>query len=226
MALPVRESKLLSSSRVSRTGRSSRLAVVLAIACTVVAGFPATAPAETSATAAESEKKGPKIGKTPIKVDPKLAITPMSWTAEGRKAAEELAAKLRGKGLACDQCEDGAYGIYDPKIMGTMPTPQAVISCTGNDEEDITFNIFSSGEDARKFIDIKQRYLCRQTYNNQMWFYPGFAYVANGNWVIEPDEIATAQEIASILGGEAALASCKGIWSTPTPRPNAPQQKK
>jgi len=183
------------------------------------------APAKADAVPAETAT--PQQKGAAVTLDNGLAITPVSWSAEGKKAAEQLAAKLREAGIACDECEEGGYGFYDPKVMDRLPVPQAVMSCTGVDEEDITFDIFADAEQARKFVSIKQEYLCHQTHKYKMFYYPGFPYVAGENWLVEPDDPETASKVAKVLGGKAALADCSKLWplwkrtpkSTATPEP-------
>jgi len=200
--------------------RSFRFKLIAAVACSVFLvlcgeGFsketPKAAPAEKGSAAAG--EKG--------RFDP-ADLPKVSWTAEGKKAAEKLVTKIRAKGIACEGWEEGTFGVLDPKIAKQIPTPQAVMSCLGTGEEDITFEIFANADDANRYIDVKRKYLCRQTANNKLWFYPGFAYVLNGNWVIEPDELDTAEKIAEILGGTAARARCKGLWPTPKKKPAPP----
>jgi hypothetical protein len=38
--------------------------------------------------------------------------------------------------------------------------------------------------------------------------FPGFFYVDGGAWLVEPDDKATADKLAPILGGKAGAAQC------------------
>jgi hypothetical protein len=70
--------------------------------------------------------------------------------------------------------------------------------------------VFADAKRAREFLDTKQAFLCGKAAASQLFDFPGFAYVDGGSWIVEPDEKATADKLAPILGGQAEQIPCAG----------------
>ena len=135
--------------------------------------------------------------------------TPAGWSAAALQTATQLAGKVRAAGLACDAYEPAPFGMFDAGYQRRLPLPAASASCEGDDKEDLTFEVFEDAKQARQFVDAKQALLCRRAADMQLTEFPGFPYVDGGAWIVEPDEKATADKLAPILGGTANMASCK-----------------
>jgi hypothetical protein len=133
---------------------------------------------------------------------------PTDWSASALKVAEQLADKVRAAGMACENYASADFEAVDKSYRGKIPVPAAIASCTSDDEEDLTFEVFEDAKRAREFLDTKQAFLCRHAVGAGMADFPGFPYVDGGTWVIEPDEKETADKLAGILGGKAQQIPC------------------
>jgi hypothetical protein len=135
---------------------------------------------------------------------------PAGWDAAAMQAVEQLAGKVRAAGIACDEFEPGAYGLLAADYEGRLSLPAAMGSCTSDNDEDLTFELFSDATHAGEYIDKKRTLLCKQAEKMQLPVFPGFPYVyGEGNaWVVEPDNKETGDKLAKILGGESKMATC------------------
>jgi len=140
---------------------------------------------------------------------PSAAARPAEWDADALQVADRLADKLRGAGKACTDYSHWSYpllaGDYERK---KLPIPGAVAACTGDESENLTFEVFSDPAAAAKFVEVKRSLLCEAALRSKI-DYPGFPYVDGGTWIVEPDEEATAADFAKVLGGAAKRAACR-----------------
>ncbi len=143
------------------------------------------------------------------------------WSAAAIKTAEELVAKVRAAGIACDDYQPAAAADFGADYQRKLPLPGVSASCTTDGDEDLTFEVFESPEQAQTFVTRKQRLLCEQAVKAGAPDYPGFPYVSAAAWIVEPDEKETADRLAPILGGESHVARCSG--GLPAPLPEVPQ---
>jgi hypothetical protein len=130
------------------------------------------------------------------------------WSADALQIAEQLAGKVRAAGMACDGFEPSPVGSFDADYQRKLPLAAAVATCSTDDEEDLTFEVFKDAKLAREFLEAKQKLLCARAAAMQLTGFPGFPYVDGGAWIVEPDEKATAERLAPVLGGEAKVAGC------------------
>jgi len=130
-----------------------------------------------------------------------------SWDAAALHTAEGLATKLRAGGIKCDEYKPEAIESYGPVYRERLPLPAAVASCSTHADEDLTFEVFKDPAHTQDFIRAKQALLCKEAAKTKLQF-PGFPYVDGGAWVVEPDEKATGDKIAPIVGGQSKLAAC------------------
>jgi len=131
------------------------------------------------------------------------------WRASALQTAEELAAKVRAAGVPCEGYAPADFEAVEAGSRGKVPVPAAMASCTSDDEEDLTFDVFEDAARAREYLEIKQAFLCRKAMAAGLADFPGFPVVDGGTWVIEPDEEETADRLAGILGGRAQQIPCK-----------------
>ncbi len=131
-----------------------------------------------------------------------------SWNPAALKTAEELAAKVRAGGMQCDEFGSAPFEAYEEQYKNKAPLPAAMAGCTAEDDEDLLFEVFVDAKHAREFIETKRALLCRRAVEIKLPQFPGFSYVDGGTWIIEPDEKATADKLAPILGAQAKTATC------------------
>jgi predicted small secreted protein len=132
--------------------------------------------------------------------------TEEGWEHAAMQTVEQLVAKVRAAGVPCDELEPGVAGML---AANQLPLPAAVASCTSEDEEDLTFEVFQDAERAREFVTMKQNLLCQRAKSLNLPDFPGFPYIDGGAWIVEPDEKGTAEKLAPLVGGTAHLASCE-----------------
>lgn len=136
------------------------------------------------------------------------------WDAAALKLAEELAAKIRAAGTACDEYDVAPYQALaaDYSVRLEMPLahlPLAESSCTAPDEEDLTFSIFADRAGAERYLEFHRALLCRRAQELNIPDFPGIPFVLGDRWLIRPDERTTAVALADVVGGDAGLASCE-----------------
>jgi hypothetical protein len=135
--------------------------------------------------------------------------SPTGWNAAALQTAEGLAGRLRAAGIRCEDYTVAPLAMFDADYQRRMPLAAAIASCTSDGDEDLTFEVFEDAAHARAFVDAKQAYLCKRAVDLQLGDFPGFVYIDGGTWIVEPDEKATADKLAPMLGGQAKVASCK-----------------
>src|SRR5262245_9280099 len=86
------------------------------------------------------------------------ADKPKGWSAAGMQAAQQLADKLRAAGMTCNEFEESNFGLYDEDYQKRLPLAAAIASCTTDDDEDLTFEVFEDAQHARQFVDVKQQF--------------------------------------------------------------------
>lgn len=135
--------------------------------------------------------------------------TPMArWDAAALQVADGLAAKLKAAGKACADYTRWSYALLaDDYRQKGLPIPAAVTACTGDDSENLTFEVFADSGAAARFVEAKRKLLCDTAARAKLEF-PGFVYLDGGRWILEPDEQETAVALAKILGGRVLTAGC------------------
>jgi len=114
-----------------------------------------------------------------------------------RPPAEALAASAVG-------CADIAAHPYEAYRLSfeqaRVPTPAASLGCTTTDGGDLTFEAFDSAAAVSAFLDAKAELLCARGRELDPEQFPGLPYVDGGDWILEPDDDATARAAAEVLG--------------------------
>jgi len=138
----------------------------------------------------------------------RTADAPAGWDPRALATAERLAEALRRADVACDDYETFDHGkVAADYEKGELPLPAAMATCRSADDEDLTFEIFTDASQAAQFFDAKLRAVCRTASEKALPF-AGIPYVQGDGWLVEPDEKATSDRLAKILGGESKLATC------------------
>jgi len=131
----------------------------------------------------------------------------VGWDPAALTTAEELAQQIKDGGVACDDFAADDYELLASDFEDRLPLPLVSAACVGPGGEDFTFEVFE-GPDAREtFIASKLQLICT-TANEEEINFPGLPIVTGSDWIIEPDEEGTADALAAIVGGEAALHTC------------------
>lgn len=130
------------------------------------------------------------------------------WSPAALRSAESLAARIRAAGVKCDDYEVASFSAYSSATRRKVPLPDAMTSCTSEDDEDLTLETFDDDGRRQAFISSKRAFLCEAAAKQKAVAYPGFPYVEGEAWIIEPDEKGTADKLAKLLGGESKVASC------------------
>jgi hypothetical protein len=123
--------------------------------------------------------------------------------------------------MACTDYISSPFGMFDADYQRKVPLAAAITSCATDDDENLTFEVFADAKQAREFLDAKQAMLCTKMAAHRLFEFPGFPYVDGGAWIVEPDEKATADKLAPILGGTAQQRPCRWENSTPSKTPQA-----
>jgi hypothetical protein len=122
--------------------------------------------------------------------------------------ASRLADTIRESGIACDDYAPEDYGsLTAAYAQKELPIPAAVASCNSENDEDITFEVFASAEQAATFVAAKRRLLCASATSHNVAF-DGFPYVDGGTWLVEPDDSETASHLARVVNASAANGGC------------------
>lgn len=188
-------------------GRSMRRSYTLIVLATLVASV---AGADDIHAADVEAKPEEAVQQAAAAAEP-TPTRPKAWDAGALKTAEELAAKVRATGTECNDYSVHPIAVYDADYQRRMPLAAAISSCETETEEDLTFEVFLDAEKKQAFVDAKQAMLCRKAANMKLRGFPGFPYIDGGAWIIEPDEKATAERLAPLLGGEAKVAGCASL---------------
>ena len=176
----------------------------------VVAGLGVTARAEEKTGAAAVAKPAPAAadGATGAAGGTGATATAGSSaeSAAALRKAEQLAAQVRAAGTACKEFE----ALSPTQLNSDYPLPlaAATASCTTDEDEDLTFEVFADAKGAREFVEAKRKLLCTRAVNYGVKAFTGFPYIDGGAWIIEPDEKQTAEALAGAVKGTAKMALC------------------
>lgn len=133
------------------------------------------------------------------------------WDADGKAAIEALGERLRAARVPCDDFVFSMFALladdYD-KRFGLRPAAEAM--CMTDDEEDLTFYAFHSAAELDRFMAAKQDVLCKKAIEVGVPHFPGYPFIKGDTWFIQPDEQATAERIAPLIGAAAGIAACPG----------------
>jgi hypothetical protein len=129
------------------------------------------------------------------------------WDPRALATARALADRIRDAGVACDGYEPWNRALIAKDYHDKLPLPDAMAACTGPAGEDLTFEVFADGARRDDFLVAKMRLVCTTAKARRLGF-PGLPFVEGDAWVIEPDEEATADKLAEILGAASKLATC------------------
>ncbi len=143
----------------------------------------------------------------PTEASPTGASAP-EWSAGALQIAEQVAAKIRAGGVACNNFAPAAPPMFAIAEQVRIPPVAAVASCSTEGAEDLTFEVFADAKAAQEFVAFKQELLCRRMRDVNIADWVGFPYVDGGAWIIEPDDKDTAEQLAKILGVSAKMAGC------------------
>ena len=110
--------------------------------------------------------------------------------------------------MACTDYAPAPFAMFDADYQRRLPLAAAIASCTTDNDEDLTIEVFADPTRAREFVEQKRAYLCGRAVDLKLADFPGFFYVDGGAWLVEPDDKATADKLAPILGGKAGAAQC------------------
>jgi hypothetical protein len=130
------------------------------------------------------------------------------WDTSALGVASRLATTIRSGGGVCDGYAPADYAALPGAYAARgLPIPAASSSCTAEDDEDLTFEVFATAEQKAAFVEAKRRYLCAIAAGRNVPF-DGFAYVDGVTWIVEPDDPATAARLATSLHATAARGGC------------------
>ena len=129
------------------------------------------------------------------------------WDPAALVKARDLATAVAVGGVVCGDHSPSDHVEIAASYGKRLPVPAAMTTCVGPADEDITFEVFAD-EDARDdFVASKLYVICRAAQKKGLRM-PELNYVEGPDWLIEPDEPATADRLASILGGESKRQTC------------------
>lgn len=158
--------------------------------------------------ASQAPETAPQASEAPPE-EPAVPEGPTDWDPQGVAAIEALAERLRAVGVPCEELEISLFVAlaedYE-KRFGQRPAAEA--SCMTSDDEDLTFYVFADAADLERFMERKRSILCSKAVEAGVPHFPGYPYVKGDVWFIQPDERATAEKIAPLLGATAGLAAC------------------
>jgi len=132
---------------------------------------------------------------------------PTAWNAAALAQAKQLADKVRGAGIKCDNYAPQDYAAVSADLQKShIPVPGAMASCTSVGGEDLTFETFADQTSAYQFMGTKIRLVCQSAGTRPAL--GAFPYVRSVTWFVEPDSQATAEKLAPILGGATTTNQC------------------
>jgi hypothetical protein len=161
----------------------------------------AVAVAVVAIAACSSSNKSSKGATTTTTPSPPTSANANQWAPAQIAQAQQLAAKLRAHGIACD-----GYKVDDKSAWvrsnPTLPPPGAIAECTSAGEN-LTIETFDSEGHAYGYMGTKINLIC----TSKSGVHPNFPYVAALTWFIEPDTKATGDRIAAAEGGLPSVVS-------------------
>lgn len=135
------------------------------------------------------------------------ATTPTGWNAAAVAQAKQLADKIRAAGIKCDGYGPDDYAAVSADLQKSkIPVPGAQASCTSAGGEDLTFYSFTDQTSAYQFMGTKIRLVCHGAGARPAL--AEFPYVRALTWFVQPDNQATADKLAPILGGVTTTNHC------------------
>jgi hypothetical protein len=129
------------------------------------------------------------------------------WSPSALAAAKTLADTARAKGVQCDGYAPQDYAAVSADLQKSgIPVPGAMASCTSAGGEDLTFETFADQAAAYAYMGTKIARVCKSAGDKPEL--GAFPYVRALTWFVEPDNQATADKLAPLLGGITTTAHC------------------
>lgn len=133
------------------------------------------------------------------------------WDSHALRAAQDLATTVAARGITCERYSPYDFEAIANSYKNRLPVPASMTSCTGPDEEDITFNVFTDDRARDGFMASKLYVMCRSASQRNITGLVRVPYVEGPTWIVEPDQEATADELARILGGVSKRGTCPSL---------------
>lgn len=145
------------------------------------------------------------------------------WNQGALATARAVADDVVATGTECNNFTEYNLRAVIADYKGEIPVPLAMTQCKTEAGEDLTFEVFADDAAIDAFIAAKQKIICENAAESGLADFPGFSYVRGATWLIEPDEVDTADALAPELDDVASeTTTCKGfkMASTTTTAPS------
>lgn len=161
--------------------------------------------------ACSSSDGGDAAESTTTTVAPSSA-TGSGWNQDALATARTVADAVVATGLECNNYVEYNLRAIIADSKGEIPVPLAMTQCKTKTNEDLTFEVFANAAAIDAFVTAKQKIICENAMEKDLIDFPGFSYVRGPIWLIEPDEVETADALAPKLDDAASkTTTCKGF---------------
>jgi len=148
-------------------------------------------------------------------------VATSGWNQGALAAARTVADAVVATGMECNNYAEYNLRAVVADYKGEIPVPLAMVQCKTKTNEDLTFEVFADAAAIDAFIKAKQRIICERAMEKDLTDFPGFSYVRGSSWLIEPDEVDTADSLGSQLDDAVSkTTTCKGFEPTTTTVPS------
>jgi hypothetical protein len=139
-------------------------------------------------------------------------VATSGWNQDALATARTVADAVVATGLECNNYAEYNLRAIIADAKGEIPVPLAMTQCKTKTNEDLTFEVFANAAAIDAFINAKQKIICENAMEKDLLDFPGFSYVRGPTWLIEPDEVETADALAPKLDDAASkTTTCKGF---------------
>lgn len=139
-------------------------------------------------------------------------VATSGWNQGALATARTVADAVVETGMECNNYAEYNLRAVVADYKGEIPVPLAMVQCKTKTNEDLTFEVFADAAAIDAFIKAKQRIICERAMEKDLTDFPGFSYVRGPTWLIEPDEVDTADALGSQLDDAASkTTTCEGF---------------